>query len=505
MEANRRASWPFRLVHSFSLKLFLLSLVLLAVPVILYLQFVRAERQQYDVLRKASGQTGRVIAAMLRPHLEQFNAKPPEDLRDALDAAAAGHTDLKIFMRPADVPADDFTYIASSPAVDARYISEEQQQLKRLGILARLGPTCDRPSDQEISFINPQGVRELLTSITPVHDGSVCWIVVTSQSASTLAPMRAGFSFWTSVPMQIAAAVYILGTALVIWLFTHMWRNVSRFRSAARHIRLRESGVKSFRDLNSIPELSGVADDFDSLVHALVSSQNLIKRTAEETTHAFKAPLAVIAQAIEPLKRAAPASDTAATRSLQLIERSVMKLDNLVSSARDLEHAAADVVYPERREFDLSTFLGQMLEDYDITLASQDKKLAIQVDDDVTVYADEDLIEPVVENLLENAASYTAREGTVEVNLRRQGGWALLSVGDRGPGVEPDKLHKIFDRYASFRAASNGPEDMVGTNTHQGLGLWIVKRNVDGLNGSISARNRVQGGFEITVKLRAKE
>src|SRR5215469_1210782 len=101
MEANnRRASLAFRLVHSFSLKLFLLALVLLAVPVILYLQFVRAERQQYDVLRKASGQTGRVIAAMLYPHLEQFNSKPPEDLRNALGAAAAGHTDLKVFMRP---------------------------------------------------------------------------------------------------------------------------------------------------------------------------------------------------------------------------------------------------------------------------------------------------------------------------------------------------------------------------------------------------------------------
>jgi len=505
MEANnRRASLAFRLVHSFSLKLFLLALVLLAVPVILYLQFVRAERQQYDVLRKAAGQTGRVIAAVLRPHLEQFNNRPPEDLRNALDAAAGEHTNLKIFMRPAGVPADDFTYIASSPPVDAGYILQEEHQLKRLGILERLGPTCDKPTDQEISFLNPQGIRELLTSITPIHDGSICWIVVTSQSASTLSPMQEGLSFWTSVPMQIAAAVYILGTALVILLFAHMWRNVSRFRSAARHIRLRGTGVMSFRDLNSIPELAGVADDFDSLVDALISSQNLIKRTAEETTHAFKAPLAVIAQAIEPLKRLPPSSDAAAKRSLQLIERSVMKLDNLVSSARDLEHAAADVVYPMRREFGLSTFLSQMLEDYDITLASQDKKLSVQLSDNITVYADEDLIEPIVENLLENAASYTNRGGAVEVNLCQEGGWALLTVSDRGPGVDPGELHKIFDRYASFRPAPGGPDDTAGPNNHQGLGLWIVKRNVDGLDGSISACNRDGGGFEIAVKLRAK-
>jgi two-component system, OmpR family, sensor histidine kinase ChvG len=211
----------------------------------------------------------------------------------------------------------------------------------------------------------------------------------------------------------------------------------------------------------------------------------------------------VIAQAIEPLKRLPPSSDVTAQRSLQLIERSVVKLDNLVSAARDLEHAAADVVYPARRQFDLSTFLGQMLEDYDITLASQEKRLSVEMADNVTIYADEDLIEPIVENLLENAASFTARDATVEVRLDKAGDWALLTVADRGPGVEPDKLGKIFDRYASFRAMP-GEEDTSAANDHQGLGLWIVKRNVDGLDGSISARNRENGGFEITVRFRAK-
>jgi two-component system sensor histidine kinase ChvG len=45
---------------------------------------------------------------------------------------------------------------------------------------------------------------------------------------------------------------------------------------------------------------------------------------------------------------------------------------------------------------------------------------------------------------------------------------------------------------------------MAGTNAHQGLGLWVVKRNIEGLGGSVAARNRRGGGFEITVKLRAR-
>src|SRR5258706_857801 len=139
-------------------------------------------------------------------------------------------------------------------------------------------------------------------------------------------------------------AVYVASSVLVAWVFVHLGRNVSRFRRAARHIRLRRSAV-SFGQVNTIPELRGVAEDFDSLVHALVESQMFIRRAAEENAHALKAPLAVIAPSIEPLKRSAPSQDPAARRSLQLIERSVAPLHGLGSSPREIEAAAAQVDY----------------------------------------------------------------------------------------------------------------------------------------------------------------
>jgi two-component system sensor histidine kinase ChvG len=508
MEASNNPAPPAplfsRLLHSFSLKLFCLALVLLTIPLVVYLQFVRAERQQYSLLRNAAGQTGRVIASMLRTHLEQFSNQSPDDLRAAVKAAAIGKTNIKVLMRPAGVAADDFTYIASYPPQSGNYLRTELARLSRLGLLQRLEPTCDKASNSEIRFINAAGDTETLTSMTPVHIGPTCWIVITSQSTSALAPIRLNLSFWRSMPMQIATVVYLLGMALVIWLFAHMWRNVARFRNAARRIRFRRAGVTSFRELNSIPELSRVAEDFDSLVEALINSQSLIKRAAEETTHALKAPLAVIAQAIEPLKRNLRQDDPAANRSVQLIERSVAKLDNLVSAARDLEHAAADVIYPIRQPIDLSSFLSQMLEDYDIALEAQGKSLTARISENVTVYASEDLIEPVVENLLENAASFTPQGGAIEVSLYQQAEYACVAVSDRGPGVPPEKLDQIFERYVSFRTAIPNFDNSVGAQDHQGLGLWVVKRNIEGLGGSVLAHNRQGGGFEVTVRLQAR-
>lgn len=504
MEAsNKPAPVISHLLHSFSLKLFCLALVLLSLPIVVYLQFVRAEQQQYRLLRNAAGQTGRVIASMLRPHLEQFNSQSPNELRIAIEGAGVDNTNVKLLMRPAGAQPDDFTYIASYPVQNGDYLRKEQQNLKRLGLLQRLAPTCDTANNSEIRFINAAGMPETLTSMTPLHVGATCWIVITSQNASALAPIRPNLSFWRNVPMQIATVIYILGTGLVIWLFAHMWRNVARFRNAARRIRLRRVGITSFRELNSIPELSRVAEDFDSLVEALISSQDLIKRTAEETTHALKAPLAVIAQAIEPLKRSTDSSSVPGMRSIQMIERSVIKLDGLVSAARDLEQAAADVIYPIRQPVNLSAFLSQMLEDYDIALAAHGKTLSVRLAENVIVYANEDLIEPVVENLLENAASFTSKGGMIEVALYQHGEYAFLTVSDRGPGVDPEKIGLIFERYASFRPT--GLENFENSsNVHQGLGLWVVKRNVEGLGGSIAAHNRQGGGFEITVELQAR-
>ena len=505
MAERNEGTAPSRLLHSFSLQLFVLAIILLTVPIVLYWQFQRAEHQQLDLLRNAVGHSGRLIAAMLRPRLENFRSEQPKALTEALDAAAIGDANIKLLLRPEAGGKQDFFYVAATPPVSAAYLKEERRELVASGVFTHLANTCDRSTDLAVRFINPAGKQEILTSMTPVHVGADCWVVITSQNASSLSSGAIGQPFWETPAMRVAAAVYVLSAALILWLFVHMWRNVARFRAAARRIRLGGAGQTTFREANTIPELTGVAEDFDSLVGALTDSQDFIRQAAEENTHALKAPLAVIAQSLEPLKRAIPLAETAAQRSLQLIERSVARLDGLVSATRDLEEAVADVLYPMTRPIDLSSFLIQLLEAYAATLVAQGKRLVTDIPAGVTAYANEDLMEPVIENLLENAASFTLFGGTIEVKLTPEGSTAVIRVADRGPGVDPALLTHVFDRYASYRIPTDGRDNGLETlEAHQGLGLWIVKRNVEGLGGSVAARNRDGGGFEAEVRLRIK-
>ena len=495
MEASNRRLLP-GLVHSFSVKLLLLALILLSVPLILYWQFGRAEQEQERLLSKAVDQTNRVTAVLLTPRFERFSVEPPSLLQNAMTRAAGGHTHIKVLMRLANSPPDGFIYVASTPVFPKDYLERERAELVRSGIFKRLAPTCDGTTDLGTRFVNPEGAQEVLTAMTPVHVDGNCWVVISSENAASLTSWPVGSSFWNTPVLRIAASIYLLSTVLLIGVFFQMWRNVQRFRRAARRIRLHESAQVSFRELNTIPELTRVTEDFDALVDTLIASQTRIREAAEENSHALKTPLAVIAQSVEPLKRAVPPEDTTANRSIQLIERAVMRLDAMVNAYRDLENAAADLIFPARGPTDLSALLRTSLPAYENILAAQGKRLVMAVDDGVVALASDELMESVIENLLENAASFTPQNGIVEVHLTPDGNDARFSVMDRGPGVAADLLPRIFDRSASFR---DSPE--ATAKRHQGLGLWIVKRNIEALGGTVAAHNRPDGGLEVAVRL----
>lgn len=115
-----------------------------------------------------------------------------------------------------------------------------------------------------------------------------------------------------------------------------------------------------------------------------------------------------------------------------------------------------------------------------------------------------DLLETVVENLVDNALSFSPPHGIVQVRLRRQGRRAELSVDDDGPGIEAQLADRIFDRYFSLRpeaSADGGNGAVIDRPSHFGIGLWLVRRNVEAIGGTVVAENRKQGGLRMLVSL----
>ncbi len=109
----------------------------------------------------------------------------------------------------------------------------------------------------------------------------------------------------------------------------------------------------------------------------------------------------------------------------------------------------------------------------------------------VVVKASEELLETVIENLIENALTFSPAGGAIMVGLRKQAGFVQLAVEDQGPGVPEEDLGRIFERYYSRHLhAKTETSANDETSHHFGIGLWVVRRNMEAVSGTVAATKR---------------
>ena len=472
-----------------------MTVIFLAVPLIIYDQFRAADEAQNAVLLRSVHEHGHVIAQALAPMLAAVKPPLPQVGQD-LARFADDFTNVKLLFAPAGT--SGFYYVASWPVVSTAQLEAERETLRQQGILDRLSATCDGEFPFALRYRTPRGDDEIVTSVTPLKTPAGCWVVVTTTAAVALPGSNLGRPYWASSEVRVAAAIYL---AMVLLTFTTFWsvrRGLRRFAERARTIRERRDGSGSFRAQNDIPELADVAEEFDHMVEVLDASASDIRRAAEDNAHAFKTPIAVIRQSLEPLRRALAADNQRGARAVGLIETSLDKLDGLVASARRLDETTADLMDMPRTDIDLSSLLGRLLQAHAGVLAERRLALKGHIASRVLVHANEEMVETVVENLLDNAISFSPDRENIGVRLEPRDGFAELLIGDSGPGVAPENLARIFDRYFS---QSPPPENNDGQGTHFGIGLWIARRNVEALSGTLHAENRRPSGLLMRMRL----
>ena len=477
----------------------MLGIIFVIVPAILYSQFKAADDEKQMLQRRTVRDQGRVMAQALQPILAATAEPSIARLQQELSRFGDEVTNVKLLFKPSNAAdAAGFFYIASWPVVPAAQLDAEGDRLRRQGVLDQLGTTCEGELPLALRYSTPGGGEEVVTSVTPIRAPSGCWALITSFSAAALPGSTLGVPYWATTEIKVAAIVYV---AMVLITFTTFWsirRGLRRFTERARQIRARGAGAGSFGAQNDMPELAEAAVEFDIMVDVLQSSATDIRRAAEDNAHAFKTPIAVIRQSLEPLRRSVGAENQRGLRALGLIESSLDRLDGLVASARRLDEATADVIVTKRSEVDLSSLVNRLLEAQTGVFARRSIVLKGHISPGVIVMADEEMIETVVENLVDNAISFSPPGESIGVRLEQRGSVAELLIGDAGPGVAPENLERIFDRYFSQRPPSSDGEE---GSPHFGIGLWIARRNVEALGGTIRAENRQPNGLLMRVTL----
>ncbi|MEM1399365.1 MAG: HAMP domain-containing sensor histidine kinase [Pseudomonadota bacterium] len=495
-----------RFINSLALRFLILFVVFLVVPVLIYQQFNAADRERQTLLLRNAQQQGELISQALLSRLTSATSGVPGGLTSDLERLVGDDFRIKLLLRPENIQIDDgFFYIAFAPSVPRSLLDREREQLISEGILGRLSQTCSGNLPLALRIRSEEGDQELLTSITSVNTDLGCWAVVTSNLTDEIIGSAQDQPYWQSPEVRTAGIIYLVMALLVLAIFFGILRNLRRFEELARQIRFSPSGTGSFATNNALPELHSVAEEFDQLVDSLRSSADSIRRASEDNAHAFKTPIGVIRQSVEPLKRMI-GQDPRGARSIDMIEKSVYKLDNLVSLAQRLDEASADLVSAERGEVSISEFIPNIVRGYAHLESEGVVRIKLAPLENIRVSINADQFETVLENVIENAISFSPPGGTIAISARRKLERVEILVEDQGPGVDPADLERMFERYYSNRpdlADGHGETESHdgGGEPHFGIGLWIVRQNVRSVGGRVFAENRERGGLRMCLSL----
>lgn len=265
---------------------------------------------------------------------------------------------------------------------------------------------------------------------------------------------------------------------------------VRRLADGAERVRRRIKSRVEIPDFtgrrDEIGHLSGALRD---MTNALYSRIEAIESFAADVAHELKNPLTSLRSAVETLPRAK--SPESQARLLAVIEHDVKRLDRLISDISDASRLDAELQRNDSATVDLRRLLTTV-----VAVANEVKRgkgvngvrvsLAFEGGGprSFQISGNDSRLGQVVHNLIDNARSFSPEGGTVRVTCRRRDKELEITVDDDGPGIGPDALDKIFQRFYTDR-----PDQGFGQNS--GLGLSISKQIVEAHAGRIWAENRL--------------
>lgn len=281
----------------------------------------------------------------------------------------------------------------------------------------------------------------------------------------------------------VAATVTIL---LSILLASTIAGPMRRLAAAADRVR---RGVKT---RGEIPDFSDRRDEIGHLsqalrdmTDALFARMAAIESFAADVSHELKNPLTSLRSAVEtlPLARNKEQRD----RLLSVILHDIRRLDRLISDISDASRLDAELARQSSEPVDLWQLLSTVVDVARETASQDSPKIVLKIDphlkDQLFVMGNDGRLGQVINNLLDNACSFTGPNGSVRITARRDENHVVVTIEDDGPGIRPDVETRIFERFYTDRPRQ---EDF-GQNS--GLGLSISKQIVEAHRGTIEARN----------------
>lgn len=297
-----------------------------------------------------------------------------------------------------------------------------------------------------------------------------------------------GLSLALAVGLPLIACAAVIGGYAMM---SRALRPVNKLAQQAERISSRNLNER-LQVVRSGDEIERLGTSLNHMIGRLDESFQHIHRFSADVSHELRTPLTVLRGELETLAQQRVSADQLEMLGSALEETE--RLTKIVEQLLAISRLDAGEACNELRPLDLGEVAFSTAEQLHLLAKEKEIQLSFGITPGVILEADVIRLRQVVANLLDNAIKYTQVGGEVQVGVSRSGQSALLRVRDNGPGIAPDCLPHIFERfYRSDRARSRA-------SGGSGLGLAIVKAICDAHGAEVSVVSTEGAGSCFTIK-----
>lgn len=292
---------------------------------------------------------------------------------------------------------------------------------------------------------------------------------------------------WLLVAVAGAGA---LASIVTLALSRRILGPVEHLTRAARRMEAGDLGQRV--TVRSSDEIGELAHAFNAMAGSLERNEALRRAHAADIAHELRTPLTNLRCQIEAIQDGLSPANDAAVRSLH---DETLLLARLVDDLQDLALAEAGRLPLHRETTDVGAAIEAAVAAMGARAGERGVRMLADVAPGLEVNADPGRLGQVLRNLLANALTHTPEGGVIELSGRERDGKVEIAVSDTGPGIAPEHLPHVFDRF--YRADPSRARSSGGA----GLGLAIVRQLVEAHGGGVTVESVVGHGARFVVTL----
>jgi two-component system, OmpR family, sensor histidine kinase ChvG len=288
----------------------------------------------------------------------------------------------------------------------------------------------------------------------------------------------------------VAVGVTLTSSMLLSYLIAKPIRRLARAADRVRQARARFISLPDIARRQD--EIGDLASSLEAMTNTLSLRMDAIERFAADVAHEIRNPLTSIRSAIDTLPLVSDPEKR--ERLMQILKNDIQRLDRLITDISNASRLDAELSRDSPRRIELGRLLSEIAGLYNDGAKPGEPLVIYSAPETVgpmMVVGLEGPLSQVFRNLIDNARSFSPAGGEVRVTLGHDGRRIVTRVEDTGPGIPPENLETVFDRFYTSRPKGRA----FGTNS--GLGLSIARQIVEAHSGRIWAENRAGPSGEI--------